>query len=1062
MLQLLAHLPSPELTWILETPLEVLDWGCATGEGTELLASLLQHSSVTGLDFARPAIDEASKRHKRAQFIWEESGKITGVFDVIITSNCLEHFESPLEVAAEHISHCRYLYLVLVPYREHPLHEQHFAQFRDESFPDAIGQFTRLDIVPFSVGNRFWPGQQVLAAYGSSAYRSARSQAVDGATIAALRSSLLEQCKTTVEISEMASQLRQQKCSATDLAIQIEHASLDMTKLREALEAKEAELAAKDAQVAVARSAARRQAKATAKALRAVERSSRQVGQLTERVAQYQAAEVRWTESSQAQENRTRELERQLSEVAAQLGQSTQLLQREEKTVLRPLLRAAWRHGRRIGRYLPAEVQDEIRASLAPAIKLLAPSSPQATFYQLARQKRRAKKGTELRSLEHSTQGQAPALGAKIPLEELREDQFWLTPHPHERHLTIIIFSVISWHFRFQRPQQLAKALAERGHKVYYVEPDFLEGSGEPYRLEETPFGNVKICKLACPLSPPRIYEELLSEEQLDAVRDALSLFARDHARGAVVRLVHHPFWTPVMRRWDTGLLVYDLIDEHSGFEGNGNWLLGQEADLLALADLVFVSSGVLLKKVDAKKAVLVRNAADIDYFGSIANKARSPQPVRIGYYGAIAGWFDSELVKFCAKAHPEWRFELIGSTFQAELLGLEQLPNVRFFGEKPYDELAKYVAEWDVAMIPFKRVALTEATNPVKVYEYLAAGKAIVATDLPELKVRPLADWVRTASGAEEFLRALETEVQSAGDVEAAEARRRIARDNSWNARAQDVEQAIYGQFPKVSVVMVCYGHLALTKAALRTMLAYSGYPNLEVVVVDNASPDGTGEWVRKITSSVEVVRVVLSESNFGFAGGVNRGVKASSGDYLIIVNNDIRVTPGWIFRFVRHLRRREGLGLVGPVTNAIGNEAAIPVGYADESEMIAAAERYTSMHCREIIKVEKLAFFAVALARSTWESVGELDEGYGLGYFEDDDYCERVKMSGRYLAVAEDVFVHHELSATFDELGERGKRAQFEAAKARFERRWGAWKAHQYRDQGVGGQGLVAGRTN
>ena len=137
MLQLLAHLPLPELQWLIEPDRSILDWGCATGEGTAVLARLLPNSQVTGLDFAKHAIDEASQRHPEAKFVWTSEGEIPDDFDVVVTSNCLEHFEDPLAVATDHVRHCRSLYIILVPYKEHPLHEQHFAQFRDESFPDS-------------------------------------------------------------------------------------------------------------------------------------------------------------------------------------------------------------------------------------------------------------------------------------------------------------------------------------------------------------------------------------------------------------------------------------------------------------------------------------------------------------------------------------------------------------------------------------------------------------------------------------------------------------------------------------------------------------------------------------------------------------------------------------------------------------------------------------------------------------------------------------------------------------------------------------------------------------
>ena len=138
MLQLLAHLPLPELQWLIEPDRSILDWGCATGEGTAVLARLLPNSQVTGLDFAKHAIDEAEPTASAKP---NSSGHLRAKYRTTSTSssrsNCLEHFEDPLAVATDHVRHCRSLYIILVPYKEHPLHDQHFAQFRDESFPDS-------------------------------------------------------------------------------------------------------------------------------------------------------------------------------------------------------------------------------------------------------------------------------------------------------------------------------------------------------------------------------------------------------------------------------------------------------------------------------------------------------------------------------------------------------------------------------------------------------------------------------------------------------------------------------------------------------------------------------------------------------------------------------------------------------------------------------------------------------------------------------------------------------------------------------------------------------------
>ena len=92
-------------------------------------------------------------------------------------------------------------------------------------------------------------------------------------------------------------------------------------------------------------------------------------------------------------------------------------------------------------------------------------------------------------------------------------------------------------------------------------------------------------------------------------------------------------------------------------------------------------------------------------------------------------------------------------------------------------------------------------------------------------------------------------------------------------------------------------------------------------------------------------------------------------------------------------------------------------------------------------------LAFFCVAMRRQVYQEVGGLDESFGLGFFEDDDYCNRVRAAGWDLAIAEDVFVHHHLSASFDKMNNSTRQALFEKNREIYERKWGPWVPHQYR---------------
>jgi 2-polyprenyl-3-methyl-5-hydroxy-6-metoxy-1,4-benzoquinol methylase len=167
---LLANLPDPELRFLRNAHPTILDWGCALGDGVDVLATSFPKSDVAGLDFSRIAIEEAARTYPQHRFIHAEEGAIPVAFDVITNSNCLEHFEFPIAVLQSQLLACRSLYVILTPYNESPLSDYHRAQFREESFPERLNGFVRLHCKRIGVDQRFWPGQQLLVVYASQSY----------------------------------------------------------------------------------------------------------------------------------------------------------------------------------------------------------------------------------------------------------------------------------------------------------------------------------------------------------------------------------------------------------------------------------------------------------------------------------------------------------------------------------------------------------------------------------------------------------------------------------------------------------------------------------------------------------------------------------------------------------------------------------------------------------------------------------------------------------------------------------------------------------------------------
>ena len=645
--------------------------------------------------------------------------------------------------------------------------------------------------------------------------------------------------------------------------------------------------------------------------------------------------------------------------------------------------------------------------------------------------------------------------GAPVPRPEARAAEAAAEPSakkaraPHvplpapiaaENKHDVVCLPIIDWDFRFQRPQQLMSRYAAAGHRVFYVAQTFRE-SGPPYEIRRKRDNVWEVSLRGAALN---VYRQTLDDAARDALFSALDAMRRDLSLGATALIVQLPFWWPLARKAREELawpVIYDCMDDHAGFTTNRPDMAEDERELFASADLVVASSGLLEARARAANAnvLLLPNACEPGHF-EMGPCARQPRPV-IGYYGAIANWFDSDLVADVAERRPDWDFLLVGSTYTADTSRLSKLPNVSLPGEKPYAEIPSWLAKMDVAILPFKRNPLTEATSPVKAFEILAAGRPLVSVPIPE--VAPMAPLVRLADRVDEFER--EIAAALAEDDPALVARRRaFGKENSWERRFETLAPRVAETFPKASIVVVTYNNLSLNHLCLESLYGRTEWPNFEVVVVDNASQDGTPEYLREAESKYPNLRVVLNGENRGFAAANNQGLALATGDYLVLLNNDTVVTRGWLSALIRHLAAEPKLGLIGPVTNAISNEAKVEVGYEGVEDLPDWAEDFVRENDGHVFAIPMLAMFCLAMKRAVYESVGALDERFGVGMFEDDDFNRRARAKGWEIRCARDAFVHHWQKASFRLLGEKQYLALFEENRKKYEEKWGeTWKA-------------------
>lgn len=355
---------------------------------------------------------------------------------------------------------------------------------------------------------------------------------------------------------------------------------------------------------------------------------------------------------------------------------------------------------------------------------------------------------------------------------------------------TVLILPIIDWEYRYARPQHLATNLAKLGYGIFYFSTcPLLDVGKDLYRITRHPCKNVYVCRLrGAGADIEDILRDKMSPHTVDAYTNSLSHFLKDLDIESPVVVLHHPYWLPLVRRIQGGRIGYDCMDLHQGFLGETE-MDESERILLRTADFVVASSSYLQQKIGAmgRDVHLIRNGCEYSAFSTIGPQPKAHIPVA-GYVGAVEEWFDMDLVVSIARKLPGWRFVIIGATLGCNIDRARRMRNIKFVGEVPYEQVPAQLARFDVCMIPFKITELIKATNPVKVYEYLAAGRPVVATPIPELMV--LGDKVAIASTADEFAAKLQKGLQVCSEI--TDKWRHWAATQDWSVRAREFENVM------------------------------------------------------------------------------------------------------------------------------------------------------------------------------------------------------------------------------------------------------------------------------
>lgn len=382
----------------------------------------------------------------------------------------------------------------------------------------------------------------------------------------------------------------------------------------------------------------------------------------------------------------------------------------------------------------------------------------------------------------------------------------------------ILCFAVEPWEGVWRNRHQIMSRLARR-NRVLFVEP-------RPYlrqALGLRPQDPAKPRRRSPRLRhvgeglyvyrPPR-WAPIIGRQPLKTLADAL----HDRALlGAMARIgmrqpilwLFRPEQAEAIGHYSERLLLYHVVDEYAAYEmefvdqvgmARREAIVALERRILRQADLVIVTSPALLasKRPFNPHTYLVRNGVDYAAFSAAwadpsppADIAALPQPV-LGFVGVINEKIDLGLLRDVAQARPQWSLALVGPVtqrFHREQLAWLELPNVHFLGFKPVAELPRYVAACQVCLMPYKVNEWTRHIDPLKMYEYLAAGRPVVSTPIPS--ALDFAPPLRLAHDVHGFVGQIEAALAETDDGQR-ESFRRLAAQHDWEARVEALSEHI------------------------------------------------------------------------------------------------------------------------------------------------------------------------------------------------------------------------------------------------------------------------------
>ena len=678
-----------------------LDAGCAEGDGAAFLSEHF-HGTFEGIDFSESAIEVAKNRFKDVTYTCMDINEIHGEWDVVYTSNVLEHFEKPFELLEKLCNVANNIVFMLVPFEENADFEEHFVKFEYSNIPTVMGEFSLISCeVGMNQGvDSEYQEQEVLLVYSkdpelnkiatvSKSYKLIRDSISDE-DYADYKSKYVVEGEKRAFAEKRSVILEQKVNNLNDELNKLNETGYEITELKKEIDLLKEENTK-------------------------LEKERQKIQLVYDDLYSY---------------SYHRDIK--LNEIECSRGYKVY------KKLFYPPMRLVFRVLRKIYHILKKLIKLDFKGV---GEEIYYPIKQKVAYLKGKMEKKRV-----FKEIETSITGKR----------------------------VVVLPPTLDWNMElFQRPQQLAMAYSKKPDTVVI----YLTA-------------NMKYDRVSC---GKQVMDDLwlVNCSFCDQVNEILK------SAGSVVLSIS---WTKnkiFLDKIRHDYFVYEYIDEISIFDGYDEDMERDHVNMMKKADVTVCTATKLLNQAKgvAKNPILSPNAGDYQFFATARDKQINSllvnkiekYKVRLGYYGALAEWFDYELVKEVATKHSDWLWILVGMDYDKTLgkSGILELDNVLYIPPQPYKQLPTFLRAFDIATIPFKLNEITLSTSPVKLFEYMAANKPILTSKMPEcLKYES----VFTYTNADDFADYVNDILNKDSKDAYWNLLEEEAKENTWDARTDEI----------------------------------------------------------------------------------------------------------------------------------------------------------------------------------------------------------------------------------------------------------------------------------